>query len=76
MVEQGVGLCSSGYQYLARLDLASGVWVVSANNIWIVGDVILDSQDEGKTWKEVEIERGNGFYGRASRREFGDSNSG
>ena len=50
--------------------------IASPNNIWVVGDRILNSQDEGKTWKEVELESGNGFYGRPYRVEFIDSNTG
>jgi photosystem II stability/assembly factor-like uncharacterized protein len=52
------------------------IGIASPNNIWIVGDVILHSQDRGKTWEEVDVERGNGFYGRASRIQFIDSNIG
>ena len=52
------------------------IWPASPTNIWAVGDVILHSTDGGKTWKEKDIELGNGFYGRAFRVKFLDSKRG
>ncbi len=52
------------------------IWVTSRKHIWVVGDVILNSRDLGKTWREVDLERGNGFYGRPYRVKFIDSTRG
>jgi hypothetical protein len=52
------------------------IWPASATNIWAVGDVILNSRNGGRTWKEIHVESGNGFYGRASRVKFSNSKRG
>ena len=52
------------------------LWPASATNIWAVGDVILNSRNGGKTWREVDVERGHGFYGRAVLVRFSNSKRG
>jgi photosystem II stability/assembly factor-like uncharacterized protein len=50
--------------------------IASPDNIWVVGDIIFNSRDKGKTWKEVDLPGGDGFYGRPSRIEFINSDVG
>jgi len=52
------------------------LWAASRDNIWVVGDLFLNSRDGGKSWKEIKINTGNGFYGRATHVEFVDANRG
>jgi photosystem II stability/assembly factor-like uncharacterized protein len=52
------------------------LWLSSKDHIWVVGDLFLNSQDGGKTWRKINIKTGNGFYGRATHVEFVDANQG
>jgi photosystem II stability/assembly factor-like uncharacterized protein len=52
------------------------LWAPSGDNIWVVGELFLNSRDGGKTWREIKIESGSGFYGRATHVEFVDQNRG
>lgn len=52
------------------------VWPVSSQSIWVVGDVILHSDDGGKLWKEIHIQPRNEVYGKTVSIEFSDANVG
>jgi len=59
-------------EWIWLLDL----WAASKDNIWVVGDVFLNSRDGGETWRPINFDHSGGLYGSGSHVEFVDASRG